>query len=469
MTDDSVAPPERTETEAEKWLSKQRTNRAAQYKRVIDAMGHDAGSRFDRERQAAGLPEDGVTAYVDSLARSIRAALRGPLATRTRRDPDLLFFGASDEETATAHVLGFRDGSAAVMATDAILSLCGLFAILHASYLLRNKLAKPGPLTPSRMTRASQRRDIDPIMAASLRYYLVQQRVFEKAAKKIPTLSDSLGDQAVGWHYAALVFVLAHETAHFALSHIGEDGYVSHAGPNVELEADALALEITEAVATSTLGEGGEAFCLVGAHLGVFATQLAERTLFVRTANTHPPAVERIVSLDGMRPREAAVAHLIIQTLTNSMTLAGDIGQPIEAGWWQQLRSVADPGHLGDSSSLSEDPIQSTHLIDQMCGQSREMHRTFLITEGQGSASTFAEVLTHLDAHDVERALSTLGVRRRKIETVTPAEISLTFSWLLRIVTDSPAMGRVAEDRRQVLSIVLARCFETTIREAANE
>jgi hypothetical protein len=455
------------ETLAQQALKSLATDRAAQYDHLIARLGEDSeiSANLAKSRQAAGGSKDAVNPYMEAVATSILTALRGPLAPRTVRDTEPLMFGSVAEESAAAWVEGFDDGSALVRVSDAMLSMCSHLGALNAAYWTRMGIDKPGLRKIWRLAKlARQSEAADPLTTASLRFYLVQQRIFGLAAKRSPELAGQTEDTAAVMGHVAFVFVLAHEAAHFALGHIQGSDAMS-GGPGIESDADTFALEIVQAVLSSESVPQASSIALMGAVIGLLATHTAERALFVRPGHSHPPATARLNALARSRPGDMKAIQGAAAALISSVERAGDIAKPIAAEWWAELHSHMHPQFVVEAGA---DPITKTGALDQWCGQSPDLFRKFLAAEGQPSTAAFAEALVYLDGHDLERALTAIGAKKWMIKTISALDDGLTFNWLLQVVEASEAVGRVDEDRRQAIAITLARCFEANIQGASH-
>jgi hypothetical protein len=305
---------------------------------------------------------------------------------------------------------------------------------------------------------------VDPPTTASLRFYLVQQRVFGLAAKRSPRLArQSENTAAVLWHLS-VVFVLAHEAAHFALGHIQGAG-VASGGQASELDADALALEILDAVISKEILPRSRPLTIGGAVIALVATDIAERALFVRPTDTHPPAAIRLDALALLRPSEMKGIEATMSALIGSARQAGDICRPVPMDWWRELHRMEHPQFVTDWDA---DPIRSTAVFDQLCGQSRQEYRRILLEEAGQVRPAFAEALALLDTGDVLSALRTLGAKDWQLKTIAPASNGLTFQWLLQVVIDAAIVKNIDELRRRALAVALARYIEMTIQGAGH-
>ena len=456
-----------TETLAQQKLRILASNRDAHYDGLIAALGEDSvpGAKIVASRQARGGSKDAATPLLASMEASILAVLKGPLASRTVRDAEHLTYTSLIENVAAAKALGFEDGSGLVLASDALLSMCALLGMLNTEYWTRNGLDKPGLRSTWRLLKQVRSGEaVDPLTTASLRFYVVQQRVHGVAAKRVPRLTELAEDMADVLTYFAILFVLAHEAAHFALGHLQDNGAIS-GGPDVEFDADAFAVDIVEAVATSENLPGAGRMAVLGSMGGLLATHIAERALFVRSTHTHPPATARLAALATSRPESMTTVQGISAVLPGSIQRATDIASPITWEWWDLLHKHARYQY---EAEFDADPIRWTGLLDRLCGLSPHQVLGVLAGNGQSAAPVFVEALARLAGNDLEGTLETLGVQSRKIKMLTDPEVGLTFNWLLQEVQSAETVACVDEEHRRKTAVALARCIETNIQGATH-
>lgn len=455
-----------SQTLAQQKLQSLASDRIGQYDSIIAALGED--SEFSAEitaaRLAVGGSKDALGPYVESVGASILAAVRSRISSPATMSADHVVYGSTAlHEAATAQALRFEDGSGLVLASDAMLSMCVLLGGLTAGYWARNGLGKPWPRTIWRLLKAARdNAAIDPLTTASLRFYLVQQRVFGIAAKRFPPLTGRSENTAALLGHLATVFVLAHETAHFSLGHVQNDSTAS-GDPANELAADALALEILDTVVSMENIPRSQSLAVAGAVIGLLATDVAERAIFVRSAHTHPQAATRLDALARLRPANMKGIEAAMSVLVSSARQAGDIGQPVPEIWWRELHRMEHPQFV---TGWDADPIRSTAAFDQLCGQSRKEYQRILLEEAGPLHAGFAEALEYLGENKVLSALRALGAKDWQLATISPASNALSFQWLLQIVIAVAAMRNIDESRRRVLAVALARYIEITIQRA---
>lgn len=478
-------------TEAEEYLQRAATNRDARFGEVLSGLGDKPQLTKEIRKYRSGLEkrgfshlDDPVRGMVELAGGRIEQVLRGPLASRTSCNPALLRYATLDDEGSTAHMRRFSDGSGVVQVSDALVSLCGLLSQLCSFWWFGNA-ARPvnGRRRGPALSRATSVRSIQgflrgriefrrsgrdheqrglheqsahAIVAAALRFYFLQQRFWDKAAKKVPVLPKGNAETVAAFlGTCAVTFALAHEAAHFALGHgTGSSADVS-ARIAAESEADRLAVEIAEAVYEVSFGAKHAPAAIFGAMVALLATDLSERALFIRVEHGHPSVSERIDVLGRMRPEAIAEAHDFIRGVRGAAEMACRIPGPLESEWWEMLGRSIHPENVihGDG-----DPIVSTAFLDKLCAWSTEANRG-LLQQG-GFSDVFGRTLDLLDAGDIPAALHLIGVGARRTQRLTDLASGLSFHELLRSVAHSSAVTSVDPERQEILVQVLACAVE---------
>ena len=452
-------------TQAEEKLRLFASDRAAQFDSLLAKLGEDSeqGRKLLAAHQTGSGSKDVLGEYLTQVVDSIERALRGPLASHLVRDPGLLRFGISDEEDAAAHVQGFGDGSGLVLASNALLALCLQLGILNLSWQARLRIGtRPSFWGAFRLDRAARSDTVDSILVASLRFYLVQQRLYGLSAMRIPRLrKEEHEDNATVLAHAAIMFVLAHEAAHFVLGHAIESGASTLAGRSTEFEADAFALLVVHVALSLDLGPQTSRLPVIGALVALLATHVSEKALFVRPTRTHPPAQARIDALIRGKAQSAQGVFTVMHGLVRASEYASEIYRPVPQEWWHHLRQEVHPQFLVDGD---KDPLRQTATLDRWRGQPPDIYKQYLQTEGTSSTAAFMRTLSELEASDVPAALAALGLQPRQIGRLIGAGKGLAFNTLMQAIASCPVLGAVSQDRRQPFAITLAYCLETRIR-----
>jgi hypothetical protein len=342
--------------------------------------------------------------------------------------------------------------------------MCTQLGLLNMSWQSRMGVsAKTGWRAAFRLARAMERDEADPVIIASLRFYIVQQRVHGLAAKRIPRLRGDEEDVAVFMQYSAVMFVLAHEAAHFALGHLVNGGLSELSGQSAELEADAFALDIVQAALSAEIGPKvqAEGPALTGALVALLATHVAETALFLRKVHSHPPADTRIIALARTRPRTAQGVFGFMSGLMRSVDLASQIFGEVPTHWWEELRSQVHPQYLVDGDG---DPFKQSAFLDRWCGHKPSYYLQYLEDREPLLAPIFRQFIAQLAQNDTAGALATLGLSPRKIERLVAPDNGLTFNFLMQQVAAAPALSSIHEDRRITFPLALTYCLEQSIR-----
>jgi hypothetical protein len=458
-------------TQADEKLRLLTSDRAAQFASLIAKLGEDSqvGRELLAERQAAGGSKDVPEEYLrHHVVASIEQALRGPLASYVRRDPGQLRYGISDEDDAAAHVQGFDDGSGLVVASGALLAMCVQLGLLNLSWQARLGIgAKPSLLGAFRLAKAARGSEIDPVLAASLRFYLVQQRIYGLSAMRIPRLrKDEHEDNARVFGHVAIMFVFAHEAAHFVLGHDIGGGASTITGRSAEFEADAFALLVVQVALSLEVDPQTSRLPLIGALVALLATHISEKALFVRPTHTHPPARERMHALIRGQTQGAQGILTVMHGLIQATECASEIHRPIPQEWWNQLRREVHPQFLVDGD---KDPFIQTAIFDRWRGQSVDAYKKYLQVEETSNTSVFMGVLSQLEAGNITIALATLGLQPRQIDRLIGVGKGLAFNTLMQAIVSSPALSTLGRDRRLLFAITFSYCLETTVLGISND
>jgi hypothetical protein len=335
------------------------------------------------------------------------------------------------EEDVSAQLLPFADGSGLVQVSDAILSLCGVYAQFIG-------MGMAGVSTRTRVGgmwqawRAVRRGSLDhdpEFLTGLLRYYNIHQRLYGLAGKVGVRLSPAAQPLAAFVSMQAWLFVLGHEIAHHVLGHDsapsaflpGQHLPPCSADQQRELDADRLAY----AALVRARHELGEGFGLgmVGALTAMFALHSTEQALFLRLGCTHPPAAERAAHLlDQLSQKEQQFAPVLAASLQVATDTSSAFGPGAPTFDWPAF--LADPaidsphsaGYLGQLPILDAAQCQPPeHLV-------RILHD---VDEEEGTdLGRAADRAFHGDA---EEALLAWGVPAAAVSSLCDRTRPLTF------------------------------------------
>lgn len=313
---------------------------------------------FRTNRYAIQPGADPLEPYLNLLETWVREGFQ-ELSGDVSATLDDVFVTLTSEEQAAAHIRRFDDGSSLIVMTEALLSMCTLLTHLN-SFWQERQGPRIGPLRLTwKMVRHSMEPRPDPVIATSLRFYLVQQRVFGLPAMRMPDLSRRSAAEADLVATLSHCFVLAHEMAHRALHHLDGAGELHETSR--ELAADALAYRVVNNIARARFRRRDELAGGLSATIAMLSTRAAESTLFVRLGESHPPAEarRRAVITGGGALVQGLDGYL--SGLLESLACALDFSSPLPADWWSDLFTAVPKVFAG---SPVDGPIPVARMLD---------------------------------------------------------------------------------------------------------
>ena len=236
-------------TQAESQYLLLATNREAQLEQMVrEADGRPRMSAQLAEivavRRIIGEP---LSRYMSYVSGSVLRAVSSLPQQGHWHDISRVCFGMIDERDFAATTRLFEDDSSLVQISDALVSLLAHLAatiVAVSGFNFGNR-----PASSLRLDHRSARRLPWDVAVATLRFHLLQQRVFGLPGKCAVLLNDRQQAQADRLSAAALHFVVAHEAAHHVLGHTRK-GTDPNQPPiidysiDTELAADLFALRI---------------------------------------------------------------------------------------------------------------------------------------------------------------------------------------------------------------------------------
>lgn len=426
-------------------------------RRVIDSIRHGEG--YD-EMVAAGGVAAGVLPMV---------VASWPFA-HSKRDLTRLFGSDVDLDQFSAQCIIEEDGSGLVVLSDAVTGL-----LIHLSSLASrvSRGLNGGRFNLARLIlltlRNEQRRTSkdQQVCTAGLRYYVIQQKAFGLRGNLMPSLSEDEEEFATTLFQSAVFFVLAHETAHFALGHptmgittiVGEKVPVISDSLDLELEADEAALQAT-AAGLAKLTVSGEppdpTVALVAAGLGAsiafLAIDLVEKALLVRRPRTHPTADVRWKALTRRFGEPLAVAETVTAfiraAVSENTPVRSDLGQ---AHWRRAFRT-----RWLSKFARGEDSLEYTPILDvALHGDAGNLENASDIDPAMPEVLRIYE---NIDSAGLSATFEELGVRRSDQLDLMDPSIGLSFRSVLETLEDCPVIRALAEpEYRMLVGITFAR------------
>jgi hypothetical protein len=390
--------------------------------------------------QTAGalLHQNPVNAMIATTTRNVKSAMAdlgadaGRLAT--------VYVGSALAEDVYAQMCPYPDGSGLVQVSDAILSLCTVYAAFTGD-VFTAIASGSRPRRMWRTLRAARQGSLggDPaVLTGLLRYYNVNQRVYGLSAR----LEQRVTDEAEG--IAALIsghaarFVIGHEVAHHVLNHDsapssfspGEYLPACSADQQRELDADLLAYRATVRAGERDFADlpAGprppvNVFPMLGALTAMLAIHLTEQAHFVRRGATHPPAAARAARLLGqLDPRERQFIDMFAHNLlaaTRSSSTFDPSATPFDWEWFAAAPSI--------SSAQPPTYLHQIWVLDTL--QCQAVSRLVEILEQVSQDSNpLVGTGAHLAAEgSVEQALRTWGVAPDTAAHVCDRRTAVTF------------------------------------------
>lgn len=391
------------------------------------------------------LPDDAPTDFLSAaLGQMAERLLPAMTADRPAWEQELpwLTIGVLDDQEPSATLSSFSDGSRLVLITGGLMGLLRTLSELMAVW----QHASGGPGwrgAPAKIRKVLQSPDRDRdvrMIAVALRWHLVHRRQWGMPATLAVELRGRDDDYCEYYSQLALVFVLAHECAHFFLGHDGAD----KGSWEAEVAADAVAFRATCDYLRLSDGEDPRADALVAARLAMFAIHLVERALFVRPPVEHPPATRRWDALEASVDHRVAVASATAITvgLQRALDRAADLRFALPEPWWAEAYGhpavhcdIHEPDYYSttvpflDRLSFGDpdDPFNILELNAETYGV--DARTATLVAKGQGLIAGLTE----------------LGLDRESAEQATNADGPLSYRTLMEVVLASEVVSQAPD------------------------
>lgn len=385
-------------------------------------------------REASGDGGDFGSIALSQLAAFVLPAMREASGDSLKRSIDRLAFGSVPDEDAGARMAVHPDGSGSVLLSDSLISLIGYLAALTIGF------------ADYQATEGVEQ------IAVALRYYLLHRRVFGLSGMLGVVTPPGSDDRRAALANSGLMFVLAHEAAHFCLRHDNLRGQ-----PGIELEADRLAFATVSLTLAQDIPDEGPLLTSAGARIALLATALAESALFVHRPSTHPSAARRWQSLaDGIDPAQRTRATAYTDALATAAGKAGDLLLRLPAEWWDAgLRSEIVAADMHDAEYY-----ESIRSLDQLGfgGPDEPADALYMVQEHfRVDLVTPVKLAVHEGAGAGLRAL---GIAANDAAHLSDATQPLSFHSLLEAVRQSPVLSAVTEE---TMNTMFALCAATLL------
>jgi hypothetical protein len=437
------------------WLTR-RTRE--EWEAVVETMAGEPGpARADLAAAMADPATEEIFAaggLTPALWPEVRAVLPDDVAAGRDLDDLLVCEIPQDQVNAVCGI--YEDGSALVVVSDGLLTLVSHLSQL-ASYCLHSTGTPLGWARVARTLLRNRKGELTPrqeVVAALLRYHLIQQRCFGVRGKVGVRLDDRAQTQAAVFGYYAVAFVLAHEAGHFALGHPpaalatvdGADLPASSDDPHIELEADAYGFGALARDAAGLPGIDGSTVAAVGAAVALLAIELTEHALFVRLPRTHPPVGERWEGLAAVLGDEAAgTAREMVEMLRRPVLAAID-APAIPAERWDRVWARRDVPVISHSA---EARAYTPALDLALHGPSPEPAQLGRLDPAMEALAERAGAVEGPDG--LRRFLEEAGVAGEAVTDALDPRIGLTFHTLLGWLEASTALRALPQREARLL------------------
>ncbi len=458
-----------------------RADREAQLEGMRERLG-DLGAERDLRQLDAARADwlaspwarddgDAVAGYVDLVAGQVKVAMADLGASAERLDSVRVV--ATLNESVSAQLTPFADGSGLVNVADATISLCAHYARFLA-VSLAGFASGSRARTLWRVARATARGGLagDPdALTALLRYYATNQRIFALAGKLDLRLAPEAEPIAGLLAHLAAQFVVGHEIAHHVLGHrsapsaLSPDEYLPACseGQRRELAADLLAHRaVRRAGEREFAGVPGIARALdlgsLGPLIAMLAVHLTERALFVRRGCTHPPArVRTALMLDQLNPQMRQFGTTFLDAplaATEAAATTSEAARPFSPGMFGSA-----PVH----TPLPGSYLRTITVLDALQCRPASLHLSMLVQEARETgAAWMGEGARLVMAGEPAVALRRWGVPGPEVERICDRRRALTFFALLESVRRAFAARGLPD--AHVLACALAAAMLTAAR-----
>ena len=451
-------------TMAERQYLRLATNRETQLEQMVkDAEGMpQISARLAEIRAAKRIIGEPVSGYMNYVSGSVLQAISSLRREDHWLDTSRVCFGQIDERDFAATTTPFEDGSALVQISDTLVSLLAHLAattVAVSGFNIGNQSAfslRRGHRPAKRLPWA--------VAVATLRFHLLQQRVFGLPGKCAVLLTDREQTQADRLSAAALHFVVAHEAAHHVLGHMNEGAgrsrppVIDHSEDN-ELAADLFALRIQQVQLPQVAGRPSPVQALASSLLAIIAIELMEEGLFIRRAHTHPPSETRRRALCGRLPAtDAEITQKHLTPLIEACASAQRVRNPLPQEYWEDFKT--DPGVLREHRT--DEYLQMTSDLDRFTACSIEKLLTFLERCRDADGIDLVDGLRERSSGGASAVLHRWGLPSARVQTLTDSAQALTFYDLHYYIGKSPLLKveTIGNTRRTMVAMAAARILE---------
>jgi len=359
-----------------------------------------------------------------------------------------------DTDTTSASTRSFPDGSHLIMVSDAMMTLVDLLGALLSTWSAskgRTRLTSAIRRT-AQAGRSSQLAESDLLVlggAATLRYYIVHQKLWASSAKVFPRSDTQVAtvDPERGFGAWALFYLLAHELGHITLRHSAptpaEDLETQRCN---ELAADDFAYQ----TCTKLFGGGKDAgnITAIVATIAQSAIAISTDPLFVRSPETHPPFRARLDRIARQNPKQMHTAASGCWGLAEMVSRGITVATPLPERYWTAMLERPE----FDTRQHSEGYFKMIRGMDMVSGYTptRTWNYIEAMTEDDAPESVrhdidnadiraVANVLGHLARGDIDAAVDSLGVFDPA--PVLDKQAPLSFHALVEALLASNALG----------------------------
>jgi hypothetical protein len=451
-------------TLAERQYLRLATNREAQLERMVrEAEGMpQMSARLTEIRAAKRTIGEPVSGYLNYVVGSVLQAISSLRREDHWHDVSRVCFGQIDERDFAATTTLFEDGSSLVQISDTLVSLLAHLAATIVAVSGFN-IGDQSALSLRRGDRSARRLPWA-VAVATLRFHLLQMRVFGLPGKCAVLLTDRQQTQADRLSAAALHFVVAHEAAHHVLGHMRKG-----AGPDqppvidysedTELVADLFALRVQQVQLPQVFGRPSPVQALASSLLAIIAIELMEQGLFVRCAHTHPSSEIRRRALCGRVPAgDADIAQRELTPLIDACACAQRVRKALPQEYWEDFK--VDPGVLREHRT--DEYLQITSGLDRFTAGSIEKLLTFLERCRDADGVDLVDGLRERSTGGASAVLHRWGLPSARVDTIVDSAQALTFYDLHYYIGKSPLLRveTIGNTARTMVAMAAARILE---------
>jgi Peptidase U49 len=367
------------------------------------------------------------------------------------RDSSQLVIRSLPDGESSASAAEFADGSFFIGVSYALLDAITSVADMMVMFEHGVDSAQ-GAFTRRGRERQMQQTALE--LSASMRAWVIMQRVTDTAQGLAFNLSRADTIAAGEIALEALKFVLAHEIAHIALKHTqvaAEStipvGHISQSQSR-ELQADNLAVRMVTGQRSDRATDAGPMW---GVFLALLAMELTERAIYVRRNSTHPLAWARwaVVEqmLGGGQSRAKSYQLAILAGAVAALKLDEVFPGPGWAAMQQAQIIAAESMDLALLDQLVAGPI------DQLAERA---HAT--------SSARGREILTLMRQGGIAAAMATLGAKERLVQAIAGDRWAVKF-FTIKSLIESACTAEALNPDASLYSVVGTRMVARVLTE----